>query len=327
MGRLAIPAWILLIPLLLLGCKHAGDLPTVKRQQRERDQFETLQSDLEKATKELEELRAREVERRASELGVPTTRELLADLAATSALLAQGRSQIEAEQTQAADSVLRRAGDVIAFASARLPRAQLAVRLARAASALSTGRGDGGAASDRALESARLDVEDARTLAAGARSRPMHVDIEADLQKLLETLDKGDVNQAEADITSLLQSKLAPTESEAPLSRAKWDIEAAVEALARSGLPAATAWVADAESAVGKLVSDLEGGEAAGGEGQTGQPTTQPTAPTGASSGAQPAPSGGASTQTPEPAAPSQSASGGRQQPGSAAAGAAKPGD
>lgn len=259
MRRLPVVASVVLWALLAHGCKHSGELPALQRQQQERDQIEALKGNLDEAKTELTELRAAEAERRAAELGVPTGRELLTDLGAASLLLAQARARIEAGEAEPAADLLGRARDVLSFASARLPRAQVAVRLARAASMLPVRQGGATGGLDRGWETARLHVEEARILSAGARSRPMHVEVDAELQTLLDVIDKGDARQAQANIAELLRTKLAPTEGEILLERTDWCIGAGLEALGRNGLSAAAGWIADAQRDIGKIVTGLGG--------------------------------------------------------------------
>ena len=295
--------------MLILGCKESGDLPALQREQKERDQLEAAQKELADAEAELTELRQREVERRAAELGVPTTRQLLEDLAAATALLAQARANIKAEQPEGAATLLRRAADVVSFTSARLPRAQIAVRLARAASELSSVR-PGDELPSRQWDEARFHIEEARALGVGAKSRPMYVEIDADLQTLLETIDREDAKKARTDIASLLQEKLDRTEGEMLLVRADWCIDAGIDALAGGALSPAGAWAADAQVALGKIITGLGGDEPDSSEDELPEPVvrSEPPAPASAQKPEEPTPAqepAADSTGATEPEAPS----------------------
>lgn len=267
MRRLSTMALICLGLVALWGCKPATDLPTLQREQQERDQLKSLENELGEAKAELERLREREVERRVAELGVPTARELLTDLGAASALLRDARSHISSGDTGQAVALLRRADDIVSSLTARVPRVQIAVRLARADAALSAA-GPSESLSDDAWETAREHVQEADTICDGSRSRPMHVNVEASLQTVLKALDEGKAQQAHEAIGGLLRTELEPSEDEAALGRAAWCISAAIDALGRRAPSAAAGWAADAEREVGTIVNALGGSEQAEGETQ-----------------------------------------------------------
>lgn len=278
MRRVSAVAWVCLCLLAGQGCQRAADVEPAE--QEKRNEAQEIRSKLDET---LKALRALETERRAAELGVPTAEEILTDLGAVSALLAEARARINAEQPKDGADLLLRARDVLSFTSSRLPRAQMVMRLARAVAALPakqqgrSGSGDGG------WDTVRRHVEEAGRVGEGARSRPMRVEVDGDLTKILEAIDESDAEQVRTAIAQLLQTKLAPSEGEVLLGHADWCINAAIEALGRNGLSAAAAWVADAERAVGKVMSGLGGtalsepeAAAAKPEGNGGAPSPTP---------------------------------------------------
>ncbi|MFQ5811293.1 MAG: hypothetical protein ACE5JM_16875, partial [Armatimonadota bacterium] len=186
-----------------------------------------------------------------------------------------------------------------------LPRAQTAVRLARAAAALAGAEQGEHVSPARAEAAARLEVAEAHALCATERSGALSVDTDVTtaLKRILDAITKGDVEQAQGDIAALLRTDLTPSDDELSLARADSCIDAAVEALGRDGRSAARAWIGDAQRTIDTIVTHLGGGE-------PGEREEAVVAPTPAEPSATPSPPAAApkkpasSSEAPEQPAP-----------------------
>ncbi len=309
MKRVTILAPIVLCLLASSGCKRDTAI------EDKGAELEKLQQRLDEA---VSELKAREGEQRAAELAVPTAAEIRTDLKSASAVLVLARGGTDDEDPEVAVALLGRARDVVAFVSARLPRAQTAVRLARAAAALAGAEHGEHVSPARAEAAARLEVAEAHAVCATQRSGALSADsgVTTRLKKILDAITNGDVEQAQGDIAALLRTDLAPSEDELALARADSCIDAAVEALGRDGRSAAAAraWIGDAQVALEEVIAGLEDKKPDHSEKTIPEPVASPEppalAPAKEPEGPPPteAPSGDATEESEPEAAPEEDA-------------------